>query len=163
MLFSLSRILTVALHMSGPFWPAKISPIAHPHFFKTRVPKVSKQYAMPTKVAKSEPADFISLHLNSNLIEFNMIFAGQVHCGTQPCPADLDLTVNTTRNQDLHRVIHTMDDGNFILQLPVTEGMHEPADWRISATNPAGRIAEAHGRNLLEDSVISIDVSLNVH
>ena len=166
LVFVLTRILTVMSH----FHAAEVAPLLAPVM---AMPKpVAKAIPHPVKapithseaVITTHPMDINSLHLNTNLKEYNVIFAGHVLCKQGPCQAELDIKMSTVRNENMHRVIPTMEDGNFWVQIPVTENMNEHIDWKITARFEDDRTAEAHGRDILsEDAVVSIDAPITLH
>ena len=163
MVFVLSRILTLAFRFpSSEFAPI---PAHHPAVrHRTRQSVIREIKATLKHKAAVVIEDFNSLHLNSNLHEYNIIFSGQIFCGKQPCAAELDLQSNTPRNEKVHRIVQTMDDGNFWVQVPLTENMQEHIDWKVSAHNADGLSAETHGRDILsEDLIVNVESRLTLH
>jgi hypothetical protein len=169
MVFLLSRVLTLAL-IHFPTLQAvpitaqqpamKVAAKRHANV-KRKIHAIRVQL---TRKIEAKVKDFNSVHLNSNLHDFNIIFSGQVLCGIQPCPAELEITGTTPRNDKIRRVIKTMEDGNYWIQVPVNEVMNEHIDWKVMARNADGLVGETHGRDILsDDSAVSIDAPLTLH
>jgi hypothetical protein len=115
-------------------------------------------------VEKLPPADLMTLHLKSNVHDYNYIFSGQTFCGQQPCAAKVEILVDSSRNPNMHRTIQTMNDGSYWLQVPITETTQEQVDWKILAQSIDGEKADMHGRRILmDDNVVSVEANLNLH
>ncbi len=133
---------------------AVVTPVARRH--KTVLKK-----SAPGIAKTPEAQDFFSLHLKSNLRDYNYILSGRVLCGTTPCPATMDLTLDTSLNPNMRRTFETMNDGTYFLQVPITEVAEEQVDWRVSAHNSDAQMGETHGRHILtEDAVVAVEANL---
>ncbi len=159
MILSMSRALTIAFRYSAD---QNYSLPAWHHARVRRPPTIRTNHVAKLKLSKpSVEVSFV--HMNSNVHEYNVIYAGHILCNGRPCQAELDLVSNTTRNENIHRITQTMEDGNFWVQVPLSETMPDHVDWKIMAHNADGRIGEAHGRSILsEDAVVAIDSTVSL-
>ena len=99
--------------------PASI-PVRHA---PVRIKKILKNSIKtePVKIVeeKADAVDFNSYHLNPALYDYVTVFFRSKFCAAgTPCSADIDITITTSRNANIHRTIQTTEDGDFLLQIP---------------------------------------------
>lgn len=92
---------------------------------------------------------------------FTYIFLGRVICGDKPCPAEVELIVNTADNPDKHFRASVDDTGAFRISVSFWEDPQQQIEWRLTARTPDWMIGEVHGRRiLLDDGIVTVDEQL---
>ena len=102
------------------------------------------------------------LGLRSLMRHFTYVYNGKVLCGQVPCPADLELVIDTTHHPDTHLHAQTQPDGSYSIQVSMLEDPHDQIDWRLTARGCDWSTDEMHGRHILEDDP-NITITNSLH
>jgi hypothetical protein len=149
----ITNLLLASLKMG---WGAKAiasMPAAMPQIKKALSP-------MPRSKAKVS-VDFNGLPLRSTARDYRVHLSGQVAGNEALRATELELTLLTDRNTEIHRLVAVQPNGSFDLQIPLTEYQQAQMDWHLVARRGGVVVTEARGRRILTtESDVDVEAPL---
>jgi hypothetical protein len=150
---AITSMPTPAIHVT---WHRPVS------YARPPMAAIEKQKPAPAGVAQAKDINHLPLHSIER--QYTYLFTGRVMCGQAPCKtADVQVTLQSIRNGDVHQSTTSNPDGTFSLQIALVEFPQGQIDWTMVAHSNEARRVELSGHHILTEQDSTVVVEKSIH